>query len=54
MAIHKLYSDDLESFAKFVGVDEELMYEVYYNIDNDCYEEELEKEAEERQQLWNW
>ena len=46
MAIHTLYSDDLDGFAEFVGVDPDLFYEVYYNLDNRELEAELAEEEE--------
>ena len=36
--------DDLESFAKFIGLhgsDYDLFYETYYSLENEDYEEEL-------------
>ena len=46
MPVHKLYSDDLDGFASYMGVEPELLYEVYYNLDN-SYEQNWEEEVEE-------
>ena len=42
--------DDLESFAKFIGLqgsDYDLFYETYYSLENEDYEEELSQAEED-------
>ena len=41
--------DDLESFARFVGVsgtDTDLFYEMYYEFDTEVWEHEFQEEEE--------
>lgn len=46
MPVYTEYSD-LEGFAQFVGMkgtDTDLFYEMYYDLDTECWEEEFSEE----------
>ena len=38
---------ELESFAKFVGLDYDEFYEAYYGLDNEEFEQQLREEEED-------